>query len=251
MNKIYFHIWAICCLCFLAASCQKDSASESPNHIGEGGSMARFTIVNNYLYSLDNTTLHIYNISQANQPVWAANVDIGRGIETIFSYNNYLFIGSTDGMYIYDISNPTNPANGISFEHATSCDPVVANDSLAFITLRGGGDCNSFVESGLYIVDITNINNPQEIYYQYMYSPYGLGYDNQLLFVCEGSHGLSVFDYTDPQNLIEVEHITDINTRDVIPQDGNLLVVGPEALYQYSYANPDSIYQISTLQYDL
>ncbi|HNL08005.1 MAG TPA: hypothetical protein PKH93_10565, partial [Chitinophagales bacterium] len=100
-------------------------------------------------------------------------------------------------------------------------------------------------------VDITNINNPQEIYYQYMYSPYGLGYDNQLLFVCEGSHGLSVFDYTDPQNLIEVEHITDINTRDVIPQDGNLLVVGPEALYQYSYANPDSIYQISTLQYDL
>ncbi|HNL06006.1 MAG TPA: hypothetical protein PKH93_00450, partial [Chitinophagales bacterium] len=144
MNKIYFHIWAICCLCFLAASCQKDSASESPNHIGEGGSMARFTIVNNYLYSVDNTTLHIYNISQANQPVWAANVDIGRGIETIFSYNNYLFIGSTDGMYIYDISNPTNPANGISFEHATSCDPVVANDSLAFITLRGGGDCNSF-----------------------------------------------------------------------------------------------------------
>ena len=85
------------------ASCSKESVTNNPNNSGEGGSMARFVIVDNYLYSVDNTTLHIYNISQANQPVLAANLDIGMGIETIFSFKNYLFIGSTSGMFIYDI----------------------------------------------------------------------------------------------------------------------------------------------------
>nr|MBP6663777.1 hypothetical protein [Chitinophagales bacterium] len=122
--KIFLFFAMISVLFF--ASCSKESVTNNPNNSGEGGSMARFVIVDNYLYSVDNTTLHIYNISQANQPVLAANLDIGMGIETIFSFKNYLFIGSTSGMFIYDISNPTNPINGINFQHATACDPVVA-----------------------------------------------------------------------------------------------------------------------------
>lgn len=245
--KIFLFLAMLSVLFF--ASCSKESVTNNPNNSGEGGSMARFVIVDNYLYSVDNTTLHIYNISQANQPVLAANVAIGMGIETIFSFKNYLFIGSTSGMFIYDISNPTNPTNSINFQHATACDPVVANDSLAFITLRGGGDCNNFVESGLYIVDIKNIYQSQQIGYLYMQSPYGLGYDGNTLFVCDGTNGLWVFDYTNPQSLTTIAHIENFTTYDVIPQDGILLVVGPDELRQYDYTNLNNINLLSTLKY--
>lgn len=221
--KINIFLYYTILLVLFFASCSKESITNNSNNSGEGGSMARFVIVDNYLYSVDNTNLHIYNISQANQPVLAASVAIGMGIETIFSFKNYLFIGSTSGMFIYDISNPTNPTNSISFQHATACDPVVANDSLAFITLRGGGDCNNFVESGLYVVDIKNIYQSQQINYMYFASPYGLGYDGNTLFVCDGTNGLWVLDYTNPQNLTTIAHIEHFTTYDVIPQDGILL----------------------------
>lgn len=248
-TKIYYYCTLMLLIGLMA--CSKESVTNNPNNTGEGGSMARFTIVGNYLYSVDNTTLHIYNISQPNNPTLAANVDIGMGIETIFPFKNYLFIGSTSGMFIYDISNPTNPTNSINFQHATSCDPVVANDSLAFITLRGGGNCNNFVESGLYVVDIKDINQTQQINYMYFVEPYGLGYDGNTLFVCDGYNGLWILDYTDPQNLSIIEHIEGFITYDVIPQDGILLVVGPDELRQYDYSNLNDIHLISTIKYDL
>lgn len=256
--KIYALCCAFACL-LLANACSKESSSDANNNNGNnsgtGGSMARFTIVGNYLYSVDNTTLHIYNISNPSQPIAVGDVAIGMGIETIFPYHDQLFIGSMSGMFIYDLSNPSQPANPVSFAHARACDPVVANDSLAFITLRNqfstssDTPCGTAVDGGLYVVDISDTDNPELINYQYFAEAYGLGYDSTTLFVCDGSQGLSVWDYTNPRQLQPIAQISGFTTYDVIPENGIAIVVGPNELRQYNYTNRDSIYLLSTLKY--
>ena len=94
--------------------------------------MARFALINNYLYTLGYADLNVFNISNSDQPVFTNKLQVGWNIETIYPFKNKLFIGSNNGMFIYDInSSPTNPVKVGEFTHASACDPVIADDSYA------------------------------------------------------------------------------------------------------------------------
>ncbi len=108
---------------------------------GISGSMARFTLLNNYLYTVTDNALNVFNISEPQNPVFTTKINIGWGIETIYPFKTNLFIGSTTGMFVYSASNPAQPALLGNFSHARRCDPVIADDSYAYVTLRGGGTC--------------------------------------------------------------------------------------------------------------
>ena len=100
--------------------------------------MARFTIVNNHLYAVSNSALNVVSIVNGADPVFTNKVQMTWGIETLYPFNNRLFIGSTTGMFIFDIANPTNPVQLGTFSHARKCDPVIADNTNAFVTLRTG-----------------------------------------------------------------------------------------------------------------
>jgi hypothetical protein len=174
------------------------------------------------------------------------DVYAGFDIETIFNRGNELFLGSRSGMYIYDISNPQLPTYISEFQHGTACDPVVVDGDYAYVTLRGGNFCGA-TESGLFIVDISEITNPVLAKMYPMDEPYGLGIKDEKLFICDGTSGLKVFDKTDVDNLVALNHFEEITTFDVIPLEETLLMVGEETLYQYRYLD-DSIELISSLQ---
>jgi hypothetical protein len=202
--------------------------------VGQGGSMARFKIVENYLYAVDNHNINIFDIQNLEAPTKLPSIFAGFDIETIFNKDNYLFLGSMRGMYIYDITNPSAPTFVSEFRHGTACDPVVVDDKYAYITLRAGNFCGAF-ESSLQIVDITNIKNPVLEKTYVMDGPYGLGIKDEKLFICDGTSGLKVYDKTDIMNLKLLNHFKDINTFDVIPLENHLLMIGDEMLYQYKY----------------
>lgn len=226
-------------------SCEKDSSSSSSD-TGKAGSMARFAIKGNYLYTVDKETLNIFDISTPAKPIYLNNKYIGFDIETIFPYKEYLFIGSQWGMYVYSLSDPTNPENLSSYSHIYSCDPVVVNDSLAFVTLRSGSICRTDLDfNQMEVIDISDKYAPQLIKTYSMTSPRGLGLDGKYLFVCDA--GLKVYDITNPLDLKMLNHITGIQTYDVIPDDGILLVTGPSGIFQYDYTNIDSIKEISSI----
>lgn len=212
---------------------------------GQGGSLARFKIVDDYLYAVDRNNINIFEISDLANPLDLGDIYAGFDIETIFNSGQHLFLGSMRGMYIYDISSPDKPEFVSEFQHGTACDPVVVDGDYAYVTLRGGNGCGA-TESGLFIVDISNISNPELKISYSMDGPYGLGIKDEKLFVCDGESGLKIYDKTDVMNLVSLNHFSDINTFDVIPLEENLLMVGDQVLYQYKYLDND-IELMSTL----
>ena len=68
-------------------------------------------------------------------------VFIGFDIETLSLYDGYLYIGSRNGMFIYNTTNYEEPALVSQVQHFTTCDPVIANNTHAYVTLKGGDLC--------------------------------------------------------------------------------------------------------------
>ena len=214
--------------------------------VGQGGSLARFNIVNDFLYAVDSHSINVFDISDLDSPRDLEDVFAGFDIETIFNRGDYLYLGSMRGMYIYSISNPALPEFVSEFQHGTACDPVVVDEDYAYITLRGGNNCGA-LESGLFIVDLSDITSPRLTTSYPMDEPFGLGIKGNWLFVCDGSSGLKVYDKSDVLNLVELNHFKEVVTFDVIPLSNTLLMVGEEVLYQYEYQD-NSLNLISSLQ---
>ncbi|MEZ4969549.1 MAG: hypothetical protein R2814_07800 [Flavobacteriaceae bacterium] len=222
------------------------NATQNSSKTGQGGSLARFKIVNDYLYAVDSHSINVFNIEDLENPKDLDDVYAGFDIETIFNRGDQLFLGSMRGMYIYDITSPATPSLISEFEHGTACDPVVVDGDYAYVTLRGGNMCGA-AESGLFIVDISDIAHPELVKTYPMDGPYGLGVKDEKLFVCDGASGLKVYDKTDVQDLVQLNHFKDIDTFDVIPKENNLLMIGEEVLYQYEYLD-NKIELISTFE---
>src|SRR5690606_724522 len=122
-------------------SSTSNSVSKNMASTGNGGSLAQFTIVDDYLYTIDYRTLKIFALNDPDHPELTESIDMGVGMETVFHQNGRLFIGANNGVHIYDISNPRSPQEVSNFDHVTSCDPVIANNNYALATLRGGTAC--------------------------------------------------------------------------------------------------------------
>ncbi|HEU5147059.1 MAG TPA: hypothetical protein VFT90_10100 [Chryseosolibacter sp.] len=215
---------------------------------GVGGSLARFTISGNHLYLLDGADLHAVNIANETNPVPGSRTQLGWDIETIFPYEQNLFVGSMTGMHILDISSPESPVTLSTFQHVTSCDPVVVEGDYAYVTLRTGNFCAGNVNQ-LDVVDISDLRNPQLVKTYPMTNPHGLGIDDHTLFVCDGAAGLKAYDATDvnaiDRNLIA--HHQGINAVDVIPFNNVLMMIGEDGIFQYDYSNPKELKILSKI----
>jgi hypothetical protein len=223
------------------------SESGSPGS-GLGGSFARFAIHSDFLYVVDSWTMHVFDINNLAQPNEVNLVELGWGIETIFPYQDKLFIGSNIGMQIFDNSDPKNPRYLSSFDHALACDPVVVEDNFAFITLRSGNRCFG-IEDQLDVVDISNLESPWLIKSYPMEHPHGLAIDSNILFLCEGVHGLKVFDTSDKRTLDQnlLSYLPNIPAYDVIAIDSHLILVGDNGIYQFDYSDPTDLQLLSVI----
>jgi hypothetical protein len=222
------------------------AAAKAAGPGGMGGSMARFTTVGERLYTVGNYELKTFDIGNAAEPHFVAESQVGFGIETIFPFKDKLFIGSTSGMFIYAISNPDQPQLLSQFSHVQSCDPVIADDENAYVTLRSGTACMGFTNQ-LEVLDISNLLQPSLVKTYPMTNPHGLSKDDDLLFICDGADGLKVYDATLPGNLQLLKTIRGMETYDVIAYNNLALVVAKDGLYQFDYSDRNNIKQLSKL----
>ena len=236
-------------LLVVLTSCDGVSLSRNDSYYSEsnsiGGSLSSFAINGNSLYTINDGQLVTYDISDPTNGITKSGTVLKDksnyaiyGLETIYPYGNHLFLGASDGMYIVDVSTPSAPKFISKFEHVVSCDPVVVQDSIAYVTLRGGNRCGQ-KGNELQVFDISDINNPTAPISSYTQfeAPYGLGVDGDNLFVCDNG-SLKVFDCSDPYNVNIIESFSsdDIYAFDVIPYNNVLIVLGDGQLNQYAYS---------------
>jgi hypothetical protein len=222
--------------------------SASPFGAGVGGSMARFTLLNDYLYTVTDQLLNVFDINSPNDPQLINKVNIGWSIETISPFKDKLFIGSSSAMFIFSTADPGNPAPLGQFTHMRVCDPVIADDLYAYVTLRSGTRCQGFTNQ-LDVLDIANINYPVLLKSYQLTNPHGLSKDGNTLFICDGDDGLKMFDATSPSDIKLLKQIRNINAYDVIAFNKLALVVGEDGLYQFDYSKLDNLKLLSKISY--
>lgn len=219
----------------------------SNNGAGTGGSTARFTISANHLYTVSDFDLKVFDLANPSTPLLRNTINLGWGIETIYPFKDKLFIGSNSGMHIFDIGNPASPVFQSMFEHARACDPVVADDETAYVTLRDGSECEGFANQ-LDVIAVDNILSPHLLQTYPMKNPHGLALSGDILYVCEGQHGLKVLDVSNRQNIKELDFQKNVKSIDVIAlPNETLLVVGENGFMQFDVKDPKNMKLISEI----
>lgn len=196
-------------ICLLAA-CSWESYYEEPQ--GKSGSLTRFVVNNGYMYSLNPNELVTFMIQQDGKPLEKHRLVLDYGLETIVIYDGVMYLGSRNGLYIIDISIPEKPV--VLSETARpaqlfgGCDPVSVKDSIVFSTVKVieniCGINNAMSALLVYLVD--DLSNPELIGTYTMGLPNGLGYKEDVLFVCDsGQDEVVLYDIEVPGDLKELQ----------------------------------------------
>jgi hypothetical protein len=222
-------------------------AAQSNTSTGVAGSEASMALVGNYLYSIPEPhSIDVVDISDASHPSLLTRTPVGYDLETIFPFQDKLLVGSKQGVNVYSINTANHlPVEVGTFKHGTSCDPVIADQSYAYVTLRSGTYCGGS-SNELDVLDAQDITQSSLLRSYPMDGPSGLGKDGSLLFVCDGSV-VKVFDATDPSNLKLKTKLPVNNAYDVIASNHLLIVVGSDGFYEYDYSDPTHIKLLSHL----
>ena len=230
----------------LGGSSEEPYRGGEKSSTGEGGSLARFAIVGDYLYILSGSALQLIDITQPSEPLVWKKIEVGWDIETVFPYEDNLFIGGRNGMYIFDNTDPADPKRISEFLHLTSCDPVVVEGDTAYVTLRAGTNCGGRANL-LEIIDISIIFDPKLLAEYTMREPYGLGVEGDSLFICDGAAGLKLYDVSDPHDLRLTDTYTSVYPQDVILTDKSVVVIGKDGLFQFSFQSRGKIELLSKI----
>ena len=217
------------------------SSSSAPGvSNGTGGSMARFALSDDRMYTVDHSTLKVFNTAIPEKPVYVKEMSAGGwDIETIFPFGKNLFLGSMTGMHIFDISSKDNPFRTGSFTHARVCDPVISDGKNAFVTLRNGSKCAGFINQ-LDVVDISDLSKPKLLKSYPLTNPHGLSKEGDVLIICEGSDGVKFFNAADVNNIKQLAHVKGMKAFDVIALGKIAMVSAEDALYLIDFSVPSN-----------
>ena len=146
----------------------------------------------------------------------------------------------------FDISNPAAPVREGSVAHFRACDPVVADNDYAFVTLRAGTFCQG-TNNQLDVINVQNVMSPRLVKTYGLTNPHGLAKDGNLLFICDGADGLKVYNASNVMDLQLLDRVKNLEAYDVIAWNNRLLVVAKGGLYQYDYSDPSHLSLISKM----
>lgn len=229
------------------------SSSNGTPQVGQGGSLARFTISKGHLYAVGSAEIYALPIITGGLTGEATVTQLPWGVETIFPFKNYLFLGANNGMHIMEIENPVQPQLRSSFTHARACDPVVVDDNIAYVTLRTGEFACPGDKNELQVLDVTDVFKPTLISVFPMENPHGLGFFDNQLYICEGSSGLKIFDKTDSRSIGQhlLAQVKEVSAKDVIAVRKNLLLlIGDDGFYQFDTSDSNNIRLLSKIPVD-
>lgn len=241
LSNILFFLPAIAvALTLNACSEGSDGASSSdsisgPGQTGTAGSTARMIIDGDYLYAISGDTVQLFDITQPSMPNAQQQVKLTWNIQTLFAYEDYLLVGAADGIHILDNTDRAAPFEIGDFRHAMTRDPVVAQNGVAYATLRRDDSiAGNAIVNQLNVIDISDVANPTLVETESLNGPSGLAVRGERLYVCDGTAGLIIYDVSNKFDAVFRNSVNRIECSDVIATDDTLHVIGPQEYAQYS-----------------
>lgn len=241
---------------FLLTSCESaftPDVTESNSTVN--GSYANLLVIGDFMYVINIQNLATYNVADANNPELINDQEIGFNIESLLHFKGNLFIGSADAMHIFKIG-----ANGIPDRTSITSygtldevfcrkDPIAVNEQYAFASLSSvvRNDCFRTEINEVRIYNISDTSRPSLISTLPMDGPKGIALDGNTLFVAESNTGLKIYDVSYIENPVLRYHFDGFRAYDLIPDDGLLIVVGPEKIYEYDYTDIENVTLLGTI----
>lgn len=221
------------------------------------GSYSNLLVLGDFMYVINKEKLQTFSVENPESPTLINDQEVGFNIESLLHHKGSLFIGSAEAMFIYEIDEKGIPNRTSVTEYSNLgndfCmnDPLAVNDNNAFasISSRTTGECGRFDMNEIRVYDIQNLSNPLLITTVGMDSPRGIALDGHVLFVCEAETGLKVLDVSNPANPVQLHHFSGFRAFDVIANDGLLVVVGPDKIYEYDYSDLTNMKYLSELDF--
>jgi hypothetical protein len=213
------------------------ASSASGSTTSVGGSMARFCIVGDYMYTVDASSLITFSLQNTTAPSRTNTAALGWQIETVYPMKDKLFIGSGNGMFIYSIANPATPAAQGTFSHAR--DPVIADGNYAYVTLRSGTQCQGF-SNQLDVVNITDVTKPTLVKSYNLTNPHGLSKKDNTLYICDGKDGLRIMNVADVNAVTTTKTIAMAETFDVIATGNNAFISAKDGIHLMDITNAEN-----------
>ncbi len=227
----------------------------------QSGSYANMITIGDRLYIVSRSSLITMDITDPLFPIEIYREQLSFDLESLFINGNTLFVGSQTNLYIYKINENGIPEEAsvtpyFQFDNICPRDPVVANDTIAYVTLSSDefqvvDNCGrTQITNELRLYNIVDIENPELINIVDLEAPKGLGFDGELLFICEKENGIKVFNIADPLDIALIDHNASFAAQDVIVLrvENRLLVVGGSAIRQYEYDELGKLTFISVLE---
>lgn len=221
--------------------------SSSSTVLGQNASLSRFAISEQWLYTVDSYSMRLFDISNESAPAKGNIVNTTAwDLETIFRSDSVLYVGAMSGLYVYvHNGNSTAPTFASQFTHVTSCDPVVVQNGIAYVTLRSEGNrCNNG-SNELIILDVQDPYKIDSIGGLALTNPRGLAIEDSTLFVCEGNYGLTVIDVKTPAQPHIVNQERGAQPDDVIANGGILTLIGTAGIWRYDYSDRENLVRLS------
>ncbi len=213
------------------------------------GTVNRIAHSNDHVYVISNSFLTVFSDNQNLQLIQSEQA--GWRMETIYPQDESLYIGTRNSVQVYNIETPTNPRWQASFDHVDSCDPVLPDGDVAYVTLRTNnsgcpGDINA-----LLVLDISQENRISQLQEIEMLSPFGMTKIGDVLYVGEGDNGLKTFDASNGSNLSMIDYDSTVQAYDVIAHPTRsdiILIASPNGFGQYRVSDTQDLALLSLIQ---
>jgi hypothetical protein len=229
---------------------EPDYAAPEPAPVatGTGSSYAVFAVIDTFLYYVDGSNLIAMSIAAPASPRILTTTYLSWDLETLFPTENYLFVGSTTGMYILNRRpDPTHPTLINVFQHARACDPVVVQDTIAYVALRSGSACGA-ASDALMAISIADPVSTRLLCQVTPSTPYGLAVSDTAIYVGNGSSGFSLYSAARPDSLRQIATWATPAARDFIWWGNTLYLMGFTEIAAYDVSVREAPVRLGRVQ---
>ena len=246
-------------LSFVLVSCTKVTEVDVNGDSAISGKYNTIKVVGDFIYAVTDSELITIDKTDNDNPKEIDRQELGDRIENLYEAENVLFIGSETDMYIFTLASNGIPEMQSETAHiefsdeVEVCDPVIAKNDIAYVTLSSVQPDNSVPCGGMIEINelrtynIADLTSPKQVNTVNLDSPQGLSIDGDILFVTNLNGNTNVYDvnHNGGMNLVGV---IPGGAHDVIATDGKVLIVSKTEIKQYDYSNIDNIIHYATIK---